>query len=234
MDSQDKKKLLSSIAIASGILIAMWMIHIVMWWFDIDKTALANIPRRTVGLLGILTSPLVHDDIYHIAANSGPFLMFLAATLYFYRRAALKAAAGIWLLSGIWVWLMAHTGAHIGASGVVYGLGAFLFFSGVFRRDVMSISLSLLIALIYGSMVWGVFPGQQGVSWESHLFGALAGVGMAWGFRKLDRTVPKRYHWEDEPEQDSNDENAAWNYRQNWPGSQHLYTPSDPDAGDQP
>jgi hypothetical protein len=117
---------------------------------------------------------------------------------------------------------------------VVYGLGAFLFFSGVFRWDVRSISLSLLIALVYGGMVWGVIPGREGISWESHLFGAIAGVGMAWVFRKVDVIPPKRYHWEDEPENHPGDEHAAWNYRQNWPGAQNLYTPGDSGPGEQP
>ena len=234
MDSKDKKKLWSSIGIAGGLLAGMWLIHFFIWALGIDKSSLANIPHHGVGLMGIFTSPFVHDDIYHLTANSGPFFMFFAATLYFYRSIAFKAGLGIWLLSGIWVWMFAHEGAHIGASGLVYGLGALLFFSGVFRRDVISISLSLLIALIYGSMVWGVLPGQTGVSWESHLFGALAGLGMAWIFRRVDRPERKRYHWENEPEHDPHDEVADWNYRQNWPGAQNLYSPSDGGANEQP
>jgi membrane associated rhomboid family serine protease len=230
MDRQDRKKLLGSLAIAGVVVAVMWLMHLLIWVMHIDKTELANIPRRTFGLIGILSSPFVHDDIWHLVANSGPLFMFLAATLYFYRRVALKAMLGITLLSGAWVWLFAHEGAHIGASGVVYGLGAFLFFSGVFRWDVRSISLSLLIALIYGGMVWGVLPGKEGISWESHLFGAIAGVGMAWVFRKVDVVPRKRYQWEDEPENDPRDENAAWNYRQNWPGAQTLYTPGDSDT----
>jgi membrane associated rhomboid family serine protease len=232
MDRQDKKRLVSSIVIAGCSLAAMWLIHLVLWALDFDKTILGNVPRHTQGLLGILTSPLVHDDIYHLVANSGPFWMFMAAVLYFYRKSALWATIGIWLLSGIWVWLMAHPGVHIGVSGVVYGLGAFGFFSGVFRRDVRSISLSLLIVLLGGGMVWGIFPSKQGVSWESHLFGLLAGIGMAWAFRKVDRAPRRRYAWEDEPENDPRDENAAWNYRQNWPGSNNLYVPGEQNPQD--
>ncbi len=139
---------------------------------------------------------------------------------------------GIWLLTGIWVWIAAPTAAVIGASGVVYGLGAFLFFNGVFKRDRRSLMLSLVIAIFYGSMVVGIFPGKTGVSWESHLFGALAGIAMAWGFRKKDIQPRKRYHWEDEPEQEPQDESAPWNYRQNWPGSSNYYVPGESNPQD--
>lgn len=234
MDRMDKKKLVSSILIAGAALVILWVIHFLLWITHLDKTLLANVPRNLLGLIGIVTSPLVHDDIYHITANSGPFWMFFAATLYFYRKVALRAIIGIWLLSGGMVWGFAHEGAHIGASGVVYGMGAFVFFSGVFRWDVRSISLSLLIVLIYGGMVWGILPLKQGVSWESHLFGLFSGVGMAWLFRKVDRVQRRRYAWEDEPDEDPRDENAIWNYRQSWPGGQNYYSSDDASARDLP
>jgi membrane associated rhomboid family serine protease len=231
---EDRNRILESLAYAGALVAVMWLIHFVIWVFSIDKIQLANIPMHTRGLIGILTSPFVHDDIWHLIANSGPLFLFGAAMLYFYRKSAVKAAVGIWVLSGVWVWLTGHPGAHIGASGIAYGLGAFLFFSGIFRRDVRSITVALVIAFYYGGMVWGVLPIQKGVSWESHLFGAIAGAAMAWGFRRLDVVPRKRYRWEDEPENDGNDENAPWNYRQNWPGSNNLYIPGEQNQQDSP
>lgn len=234
MEHDDGKKIRSSVAMAGIMLGAMWLIHLLVWVSGIDVTLFANIPRRAEGLLGILTSPWIHDDVWHLLSNSGPLFLFATAMLYFYRRSALPAAIGIWLLSGFWVWLTAHPGAHIGASGIVYGFGAFLFFSGVFRRDPRSISVSVCIAFIYGGMVWGILPGKSGISWESHLFGALAGIAMAWGLRRLDASRPKRYRWEDEPDHAPADENAPWNYRQNWPGSRQFHLPGGNKHSDNP
>ncbi|MBN2572806.1 MAG: rhomboid family intramembrane serine protease, partial [Ignavibacteriales bacterium] len=92
--------------------------------------------------------------------------------------------------------LLARSSYHIGASGIVYGFAAFLFFSGVFRKDVKSIALALLVAFIYGGLVWGVLPVVPGVSWESHLFGAVSGTFTAYILRKYDKQ--KKYDWENE------------------------------------
>lgn len=236
MYREDQKKILSSLACSAGLVISMWVVHWLIFFFQIDKTALANIPRKVNGLIGILTSPWVHDDLKHLFLNTGPLFFFTAATLYFYRKTAARAIAGIWLLSGIWVWWLAdigsRSGAHIGVSGVAYGLGAFLFFSGIFRRDSRSMTLSLVIAIFYGGMMWGIFPGQTGISWESHLFGALAGIGMAWVYRKVDVFRRKRYKWEDDPEHEPQDAHATWNYRQNWPGSQEIFIPGESNSSD--
>ncbi len=224
---EDQKRILQSLAYSAVLLVLMWLVHGLIYILEIDKSSLANIPGHVRGLLGVLTSPWVHDDIAHLVGNSGPLFFFFAANLYYYPSSAWKAMVGIWLLTGIWVWIAAPTAAIIGASGVVYGLGAFLFFNGVFKRDRRSLMLSLVIAIFYGSMVVGIFPGKTGVSWESHLFGALAGIAMAWGFRKKDIQPRKRYQWEDEPEQEPQDESAPWNYRQNWPGSSNYYVPGE-------
>jgi membrane associated rhomboid family serine protease len=229
---EDRQKILKSLAYSGAFVATMWAVYFVMWFFSIDKVLLANIPMYPRGLVGILTSPWVHDDMVHLLSNSGPLFLFGAAMLYFYPKSVFKAAAGIWLLSGFWVWLMAHPGAHIGASGIVYGFGAFLFFSGLFKRDVRSIAVAIVIAFYYGGMVWGVLPLKNGVSWESHLFGALAGAAMAWGYRKVDVQPRKRYAWEDEPENDPNDQNAVWNYHHNWPGSNTIYIPGDQNPKD--
>lgn len=226
---EDHHRILYSLAGALALVAVMWVIHFVLYSLDFDKSLLANIPRRREGLLGILTSPLVHDDFEHLISNSGPLFFFAAANFYFYPRSSGWVTLGVWLLSGIWVWLSAPTAAIIGASGVVYGLGAFLFFSGLVRRERSVLLLSLVIALFYSSMLAGVFPGKTGISWESHLFGALAGVAMAWGFRKVDVKPRKRYTWQDEPDEDPRDAQAPWNYRQNWSGANELYVPGTED-----
>jgi len=87
---------------------------------------------------------------------------------------------------------------------LIYGLGAFLFFSGVVRRDIRAIAVALLVVFLYGGMVWGVFPLDRHISFESHFFGLLTGFLLAFVFRKQDPY--KKYDWEDEPEDwDKND-----------------------------
>lgn len=117
------------------------------------------------------------------------------ALFYFYRPVAIKTLFWIYIMSGFWLWISGRPSFHIGASGIIYGLTAFLFFSGFFRREKKVSALSLLVIFLYGSMWWGIFPVKEGVSWEGHLWGALAGLILAIIFRKQGPQKPK-YQWE--------------------------------------
>jgi hypothetical protein len=109
----------------------------------------------------------------------------------------------IWLFTGFWVWLLARESAHIGASGLIYGLVCFLFFSGILRKDTRLMAVSLLVTFLYGSMVWGILPIDQSISWESHLFGSVAGFFCAIYFRHEGPQRPKA-QWEIDEEIESN------------------------------
>lgn len=155
-------------------------------------------PGAVEGLAGVLTAPLLHAGFQHILSNTLPLFISLVATLYLYPNAALRVIPATWLGSGLLAWFFARPSLHIGASGMVYGLLAFVFFSGLLRRDMRSISVSLMIAFLYGSMVWGVLPIQPHMSWETHLAGAVIGVLMAVVYRRWDRVPVVRYDWEDD------------------------------------
>lgn len=133
-------------------------------------------PRTLKGLIGIFVSPVIHGDVFHLISNTIP-LLFLGATIFFFYE---NIAGIIFFRSYFWtnamVWLFARPANHIGASGVVYGLAFFLIFFGLFRRDLRSILISVLIIALYGSIFYGVLPGDPRVSWESHLGGALVGI----------------------------------------------------------
>lgn len=225
MDKSDTRSIVRSIKIAGIVTGLLWIIHFALYLLDVNVAILGIIPREISGLTGLITAPLVHGDIYHLMSNSAPLFIFTAGIVHFYPKISLKAFVWIYFMTGIWVWVAAHSGSHLGASGVVYGLAGFLFFSGVFRRETRSIALALIIAFFYGSMVWGVLPGQEGISWESHLFGGLAGAVVAFFLRKQDLPERKKYSWEDEPEFDPADEQADWNYQKTWPGSRVVYVP---------
>ena len=129
--------------------------------------------------------------------------MFLLgiAIFYFYREVAWKLYLGAILITGLWVWVFARPSYHIGASGMVYSFASFVFFSGIFRKYYRLIALSLLVVFLYGSMIWGIFPIDYRISWESHLMGGLSGVLLAYFYRKIGPS-PKKYDWEDEDEED--------------------------------
>lgn len=224
-----KDSIVQSLLISGGFLALLWLIHIIVWFSGIDPGIFGNYPRKISGLVGVLSSPLFHADWIHLISNSIPLFLFSSALLIIYRKASIQAMAAIWVLSGIWVWMVARSVPVIGASGLVYGFGAFLFFSGIFRKDRISIAVAFVIAAFYGGMISGIGPGKPGISWESHLFGLLAGAVAAWYYRKVGIHPKKKYSWEDEPESESGDDQAAWNYRKNWTGSETIIYPSHED-----
>ena len=139
-------------------------------------------------MVGILTAPLIHGTFIHLLSNTFPLLFLIVAVFYFYDKIALEVFAWIYLITGFWVWIAAREAYHIGASGLVYGLATFLFFSGIFRRDARSVAVAVAIAFLYNGMVQGIMPGDDpNVSWESHLLGSVAGIFCSFYFRKLDR-----------------------------------------------
>lgn len=168
--------------------------------FDFNLVHLGILPREASGLIGIITSPFIHGDTAHVASNALPILFLGMAFVFFYKESYKGALAIIYLLSGTLVWLFARTSYHIGASSLIYGLASFIFFSGIFRRDIKSIALALMVVFLYGGLVWGVLPSQPGISWEGHLFGALSGLLAAYIYRRKD--PPKKYDWENEEDDD--------------------------------
>jgi membrane associated rhomboid family serine protease len=160
-----------------------------------------------------VTSVFIHGDAGHIASNSIPLIVLGMMLFYFYKKIAKAAFLWIWLISGLWLWIGGRNSIqyptwHIGASTLVYGLATFLFFSGVFRRHLRLMVVSVLVVFLYGSIMWGIFPLQAGMSWEGHLFGAIAGMLVAFNYRKEG---PQRriYHWEEEEEEEENQDNEG-------------------------
>lgn len=175
------------------------------WSFETGTSvSLALQPRYLPGLVGILTAPLIHGDWTHLFSNAVPIIVLSSAIVFFYYR--LSKAVFLWLyfVPNIGVWLIGSYGNHIGASGIVYGFAGFLFFSGIFRKDRKSMAIALLVALLYGGMIWGVLPGQKGISWESHLMGALNGIGIAFFYRKKFSLETDSYSWQHLPKGNSN------------------------------
>lgn len=190
MENQ-KNTLYSSIWLPLIFIILIWAVEVFQYTTNVNFSWLGIFPRTAAGLKGIIAAPLIHGDFSHLISNSLPLFVLSSIIMYFYRKVAIPSFAMIYLLTGISVWLFARPVYHIGASGVVYGLVAFIFWNGVFQRNIMSIALALLVTFVYGGMLWGVVPGKEGVSWESHLFGAISGIATAYLFKEtldLERT----------------------------------------------
>ena len=168
----------------------------------VDWRWLAVSPRSAAGLMGLLGAPLLHGSVEHIVANGIALLLLgtLAGTTY--PRATVRALPVLWLGSGLGAWLLGAAGSHhLGASGVTHGLAFLVFMLGLLRRDKAAIAAGMLAFLFYGGMLLTILPREAGVSWESHLGGALAGVLAALLFRRADPQPPRqRYSWEIEEE----------------------------------
>lgn len=134
------------------------------------------IPRNPIGLRGILFAPFLHGGLGHLISNTIPFLVLgwlvmLRETTDFFVVSILSA-----LVSGLGTWLLGATGTHLGASGVIFGYLGYLLARGYFERSMVAIAMSLFVGTLYGSLIWGLLPLQQGISWEGHLFGFLGGI----------------------------------------------------------
>ena len=187
---------------AAGLVAGIWLAWLGAWLLGWDMDDLGIRPRDAHGLVGILTAPFVHASFAHLMSNTLPLGLLAALALYAYPRATRLALPFIWIVSGIGVWLWARPSIHVGISGIAHGLMFFLFFMGLLRRDRLGVAISLAVFFLYGGMVMTVLPRDPQVSFEYHLFGALAGLIAAFVWHQRDPQPPrKRYSWEIEEEE---------------------------------
>lgn len=185
----------------------VWLAYVIDYTavFGSGWTSLGIYPGTAKGLLGIFFSPFLHSSFSHLWSNTLPLLIQIWLLFYFYKNIAFPAFIYLWLLSGFITWIIGRSSYHIGASGLVFALLFFLFFSGVLRRYIPLIAVSLVVAFIYGSTIWSMFPIAEfidvNISWEGHLSGALSGLIIAVIFRKQGPQRPTDI-WVDEDEDD--------------------------------
>lgn len=177
------------------LVLSLWLVY----WFEVkfgfNFNEFGVFPRTLSGLRGILFSPFIHGDIKHLYHNSAPLFVLLFSLLYFYKDIAWKVFIYGTLLTGLLTWFIARRSYHIGASGIIYLLFSFIFFSGVIRKNYRLIAVSLMVIFLYGSMVWYLLPVKESVSWEGHLSGFLVGLSFAVFYKNYG---PQRfqYDWE--------------------------------------
>jgi membrane associated rhomboid family serine protease len=194
--SQQNFKLALKLSVA--LLALIWLAHLANVFLDYRLLSLGVDPRHLSGLAGVLFAPLLHVGLLHLLSNSLPLVIASTGMLYVYPNSAIRALPIIYMGTGLLVWWFGRPTVHVGASGLVFGMLAYVFVSGVARLDTRGIAWSVLVWFLYGGMVRGLLPADTPVSWESHLAGALLGAFMAILFRNWDRPPRQRYSWEDE------------------------------------
>ena len=179
--------------------IVLWLIHITSAVFDLNLIQFGVYPGAISGLNGVVFAPLIHGSFSHVFSNTLPLLVLGTAMLLGYPRSSKYVFPIIYFGVGLLVWAFGRESFHVGASGISFGLLTFVFVIGALRWDKSAIALSCLVFFMYGGMIWGIFPTEPGISFESHFFGAAIGVLCAIIFRNLDPKPPeKRYDWEGE------------------------------------
>lgn len=183
-------------------LVSIWFVYFIEIKFGLNFNKYGVYPQTIVGLRGILLSPFIHSDVKHLLNNSVPLGVMLGCLYYFYYKIAHKVLFFGTFLTGFLTWSFARPANHIGASGVVYFLVSFIFFSGMFRKYYRLIAVSLAVVFLYGSMVWYIFPVEEQISWEGHLSGFVMGFIFAYIFKKVG-PQPERFEFTKDEEFDN-------------------------------
>jgi membrane associated rhomboid family serine protease len=168
------------------IVASFWAVFLISKLIDVDFNHFGITPRHSEGIKGILFAPFLHANFAHLLSNTIPMLILTTVLFWMYPKIAFRVLILSTLMGGSLVWIFARTAFHIGASGVIFALVGFLIASGIFRRKIKALLIAIVIFFLYGGIIWGVLPSQPGVSWESHLFGFISGVALAYIFKDAE------------------------------------------------
>lgn len=204
MDNTPKRLLLSAV-------IPTFLIFVFLLSFLLQQAGLLDgykygiLPRDISGTMGVLTAPFIHSSWSHLISNAVPFWVLLTGIFFFYRDLGIVVLMSCWFVGGTLTWFLGRSAYHVGASGVVYGLASFLFFSGIIRQNARLLAVSLIVVLEYGGMVWGLLPAFTEISWEGHLFGGVVGFILAFILRDRGPLTPSNV-WVDDFDENEEDE----------------------------
>lgn len=177
--------------------LSLWVVFWAEVTFRLNLGEFGIYPRTFEGLRGIVFSPFLHGSIQHLYNNSIPMLILLAALRFFYRDQFFKVVGYGILFSGLITWVIGRDSYHIGASGLIYVLVSFIFLKGLRTKYYRLVALSLVVIMIYGSLVWYVFPDvDKTISWEGHLGGLITGFAFAILLKTPEYQKMIKYDWE--------------------------------------
>jgi membrane associated rhomboid family serine protease len=197
MNENHFKFSLSVVVLPLLFILAIWTVYWIEIRFAYNLAEFGIYPRTIEGLTGIICSPFLHGSLEHLYSNTIPAFLLIASLRYFYRENFWNVLFYGILISGILTWMIGRPSYHIGASGLIYVLVSFVFFKGLRSQYYRLVALSLVIIMVYGGMIWYVFPDiEEGISWEGHLAGLITGFGMALFFKTPDYKQFLKYDWE--------------------------------------
>ena len=198
--AEEKKRFIYSLVFPVFFLVLIWAVKFYEVSMELSFVEGGVYPRKISGLQGIIFSPLIHGNWKHLLDNTMPVFLLSLAVFYFYREIAYRIWFLLYLIAGILLWCVGRQAYHVGASGLIYGLAAFLFLSGVIKKVRSLMAISLLVVFWYASMVWGLLPFDFEVSFEAHITGVVAGIILAIVFR--DQGPEPDRSWLDEEEEE--------------------------------
>lgn len=211
---RDLRELMDDMIWPMVMIIIIWLIFLLNLVYELNLNQWGIQPETLQGFAGIFLAPLLHADVGHIFSNTFPLLVAHSMLVHFYKPESLRIWLIMYFFSGFGVWLYAGgIGVHIGASGLVYALVAFIVASGVIKKNRKLLASGGILIFLYGSMVWGIFPQidydlRQRISWEGHLSGALTGIILAWVYRL--KGPQNEAFFEDEEEDEDDPGHDEW------------------------
>ena len=211
------RRIFLALAIPAFLLFVLYVMKTLEVGMDWDFTRLGVYPLSKKGVFGIFAHPLVHADFSHLLANTVPLLFLSGCLFYFYRDLGAFILFFVWIVCGLITFIIGKPGWHVGASGIIYGLAFFLFFSGILRKHIPLVAISLLVTFLYGGLVWNMFPyfAKETTSWEGHLSGAVAGTVAALLFRNKGPQKPDPFAGETEEEEEAENTERAETAKEN-------------------
>ena len=193
MNEENQLKISKSIFLIPTLYVfGIWFIYWVEITFGFNFNKFGVYPRTLEGFRGVFLTHFIHSNTSHLFSNSIPLFVLLSSLFYFYKDVAYKVLLFGGFFTGFITWIIARESYHIGASGIVYLLFSFVFFSGIIRKHFRLVALSLIIIFLYGSMIWYVLPIKEGMSWEGHLSGFITGFIFAIIYR--NKGLVKKQH----------------------------------------
>ena len=193
INTEKQLKLTKSIfLIPIAYVLIIWIIYGIEIAFGYNFNKYGVYPRNLMGFRGVFLKHFIHSNTSHLFNNSIPLFVLLSSLFYFYKEVAYKVLFFGGFFAGFITWMIARESYHIGASGIVYVLFSFVFFSGVIKKHYRLVALSLIVIFLYGSMIWYILPIKDGISWEGHLSGLL--VGLFFSILYRNKGIVKEVH----------------------------------------
>ncbi len=200
---ENRRQLISVLLIPTVLVVFMILVFVFEKGMEYDFHSAGIYPRSLKSIAGVFTYIFIHADIKHLLNNIFSFFVLSISLFYFYKPLAIPILIYSNLASGAILWIIGRESWHIGASGLIYAIAFFLFFSGILRKHIPLVAISFVVIFLYGNMVWHVFPWQVNdpISWEGHLSGGFAGLILSVIFRNAGPQKPQKI-WDEEDERE--------------------------------